>query len=180
MVATALLGAGCTEEKIISYRPWFAGLPGAQHATQPVGTAKGAMDVTALPGGKLIIEHDDGSVTLQARTPRHLMVHIFQTLRENQADLFVDQVLSQMTKEQYAQRGLNPLDAFKLLKEHEQDVNKLFTRMPAGARSPDVIFRKISPNVYRLKIGGLAAKGIKWTSMDITMEYGNWRLVWFG
>lgn len=180
MLTASFLLAGCTEEKVVRYRPWFAGLPGAQHGTQPVGTAKGAVDVTALPGGQLTVEHEDGSVTLQARTPRHLMVHIVTTLRNDQPELFVDQVLSELTKEQYAKRGLDPIDAFNLLKEHEQDLNQLFARMPSGARSPDVIFRKISPGIHRLKVSGLAAKGIKWTSMDITMEHGNWRLVWFG
>ena len=165
---------------MIYSRPFMGGLPGAdtdQSISPPRGTFT---DQTQVEGGQIRVEYDDGSVELHAKTALHLMSHITLTLRDEEPQLFLDQVLSQKTKEEFVERGYDPVKAYEFLKIREKDINRLFARMPMGEYTPDVVMTKMGKGEYRVMVTGLKTKGISWTYMDIVIEEGNWRLRWFG
>ena len=61
--------------------------------------------VFGVPGGKIRVEDDQGNVTLYAKTIKHLMNHLIHALEYEERDLFVDQILSQITIDEFEERG---------------------------------------------------------------------------
>lgn len=129
-VMLALALAGCeTYEKDVSGRPFFSGLDGADLPELQDTRLSGYQDPGARPV-ELRAESDDGVVTLRALTGRHLMRHIYETLRDEEKDLFIDQVLSEATKQEFVSHGQTPEDAYEMLRESLPDIERLFARMP--------------------------------------------------
>lgn len=171
---------GCTYEKVVNYKPFFTGLEGARHGTAPVQDASQRPGLGGTGDPRIVIENPDGSITLISRSGRHLMTHISRTLRDNEPVLFTEQLLSDLTRMEYEERGLDPVEAFNTLKKHEEELRIFFARMPFGEQSPHVIMEKIGQKMYRVRLTGQAARDLQWTYMDMVLESGQWRLRWFG
>jgi len=181
MIASALLLAGCaTETKIVRYHTILSGLPGVE-SQMPVGTASpsGYADPTVLPIEKLVEEDKDGKKTLVARSARHLMIHIHNTLEEGDKELFVDQVLSQATKRECQERNVDPGDAFDYFASRRDDIRALFNLMPAGERTAGVRVKTLSRDVWRVQLPSPPPEDLHWIGFDMVMEKGSWRLRWF-
>lgn len=132
-------------------------------------------------------ELPDGEIILRSRTARDLMAHIQHALIAPKRDLdlerelFVEHLLSDMTRAEYEGRGLPPEQAYETLLAHKDDVLLLFNRIgPLAENSPQVIMRSLGENVIRLQVTGMAREGLRWSFMDMVYEGGNWRLRWFG
>ncbi len=173
--------AGCeTETKIVYNRPFLGGLPGAESDSAISRYPKGYQDPTYIPDEQLVVKDAEGKpAELRARTARHLMMHIYNTLMNSQEKLFVDQVLSEKTRSEYYQRGIQPTEAFKLLQERAGDILTLFDRMPMGESTPGMFLQPVGGGVQRLVVQGLGARDLYWVGFDMVMEKGNWKLVWF-
>ncbi|QKK08082.1 MAG: hypothetical protein HND58_07780 [Planctomycetota bacterium] len=131
--AAALVLAGCTYEETVYWRPALSSAPGAISGGEEFSEKpKGYRDPTQLDDGRIRVESEDGSAVLVARTARHLMAHIYSTLKEDERDLFIEQVLCEQTKKEFRERDMSPAEAFDYLKSREQDVAALFARMPMG------------------------------------------------
>lgn len=182
--------AGCApEETVVSYKPFLAGLDGSsqgvsvRHGQAHVedgevvgGSAGAAREAMRQP---IVVENDDGSVTLISKSGMHLMRHIQRTLFNEERDLFTEQVLSNMTRQEYVQRGLDPGEAFDQLKERERDIAELFARMPLAENTPQVFRTKVGHNVFRLRVTGVGVNDLYWRGFDMILEGGDWRLRWF-
>jgi hypothetical protein len=185
-VAATSVMVGCQpDEKIVHYKPFMAGLEGVQTQT-PAVAEKPRMPLAtsdaASAAGKdaLVITKPDGSKTLISRCGLHLMHHIQQTLADGDDKLFAEQVLSQLTRDEYAGRGVDPREAFRTLKPREKEIAKLFSRMPLGENSPNINMSTVGHNIFRIQLVGQAAKGLDgYTGFDMVLEKGNWKLRWF-
>lgn len=167
------------EEKVVQYHPFLAGLPGAETQAVTTGPRGEYIDPTIVPGNKIEEKKEDGSRTLVAKTGQHLMVHIFNCVARDDAHTFVDQVLSNMTRQEYYGRGQDPARAFEILKERKAEMVKLFRAMPSGESTPGVLSDGVGGGVRRFVVTGKAAQGLSWIGIDMVMEKGNWRLRWF-
>ncbi len=181
MLLIALPLASCrTEEKIVNYKPFFAGLDGVQTQTPATARESRPMEVIDVSQLSLIAENPDGTKRLILKSPQNLMWHISRTLADGAEELFVEQVLSELTRSEYLSRGIDPAESFRTLKKDEKAIAKLFARMPMGQNTPNVIMRKVGDNVFRLKLTGHATRGLeKWTGFDTVLEGGDWKLRWF-
>jgi hypothetical protein len=167
------LGLGCTYEKVVYRRPMLAGLPGVVSGGALISDKpRGYRDPTQIDGGEISKERADGSKILLARSARHLMAHIHTTLKENQKDLFTEQVLCETTRAEFRANGMDAGEAFEHLKEREGEVAALFGRMPMGEYTPGVLMRKIDGDVYRVALSPKAAKGLSWCGFDMVWEGG--------
>jgi hypothetical protein len=173
-----VLLCACTEERIIKNRPFLSGVPGAV-TSRPVTPIEGALPPDEQPPDSLVQKTPDGKKVLVAKTGRQLMVHIYNTLEDKDAQLFLDQVLSEMTKTEFYQRGVDPREAYVELLRRREDIDLLFSRMPMGEATPGVIMTKVGRGMLRLRVDGMAARDLPWSGMDIVMEKGNFRLRWF-
>lgn len=174
-----MLLPACTYRKVVRYNAPLAGLPGAETGMEEVGHS-GRIDPTKVPDGQIREVKEDGSIVLHSRSPRHLMRHIYATIANGERDLFVEQVLSERTKQEFYQRGYEPGTAFDELVRRRNDVLKLFNAMPQGEYTPGVLMKKLGKKTYRLSTSGLIARDLNWTFMDMVLEQGSWRLRWFG
>jgi hypothetical protein len=170
---------GCTYEREYGYKPFFTGLEGAEIST-PASADVLKANQTPQRLAEPRFTNDDGSITLVNATGRHLMANIVYCLEQDDPALFVDQILSQQTITDAYAKGHEPEDVFDILKENADDVRELFTRMPFGEHSPTVIMKPLGPNKFEIRLTGVSARNLKWRSMTMVMEHGNWRLVWFG
>ena len=177
MAACAAILAAC-EERVVSYHPMLAGLPGAESGSAVTGPPGVRIDPTAVVG-KLRQTDENGKVTLQARAPRHLMRHIYDTVFDDEPNLFIDQVLCQVTKDEYYERGIDVTEAFRTLREYREDIHKLFNAMPQGELTPGLFLQQLRGNVKRLCVYGPSARELRWNGFDMVMENGNYKLRWF-
>jgi len=171
---------GCVEKKVVYRRPLLSGLPGAVSGGEAVAAKpRGYQDPSRIDSGKITIENPDGTKTLISRSARQLMAHIYQTLLDDDRDLFTEQVLSEMTKEEYRAHNLDPKRAFDELKRHRSDVEALFARMPMGEYTPGILLQNAGRGVMRVALSRQAADKLMWRGFDMVMEGGNWKLRWF-
>ncbi|MDX2148248.1 MAG: hypothetical protein SFZ23_12070 [Planctomycetota bacterium] len=95
------------------------------------------------------------------------------------ADLFVKQVLSERTLREFADRGVDPREAYEFLRENVDDVRALFNALPQGEFTPGIFLRKIGDRTFRLAAAPQLAKKLRYTAMDVVLEGGDYRLRWF-
>lgn len=176
-LATALtvLPACQSDERVVSYKPFLTGLQDAQTQTPAVLTEEHkGVDARPTPADKLVVEEADGSKLLVARSALQLMRHIQRTLADADAKLFADEILCEQTRREYIERGLDPTEAYRTLKEREQDIQKLFARMPAGEGSAFVVVSTIGERTKRLQLTPQAGKDLTWTGFDMVLEGARW------
>lgn len=178
VVCAGLVGCA-VEERVVKWDPPMAGLPGAQTGRPVVREQSAFASPEAAPDG-IAIENEDGTVTLVSRSGRHLMVHIWTTIENDEESLFVEQVLSDRTAGEFVERGYDPAEAYRELVKRKRDVAKLFAQMPQGEMTPGVLMEKVGEKTYRLGVSGPGTEELRWRFMDMVMEGGNWRLRWFG
>ena len=180
---------GCVEERVVNYRPALLGsLPEAQSQTQMdldtgrprPGAGDGVNEQGEFDASMLRRTHEDGSVTIVARRPYHLMVHVYYALINGEEAFFTSQVLSKRTRDEFLARGRDPREAYEMLQDRQDDVLRLFAAMPQGELTPGVLMEKVGADVYRLEATGSGGRRLKWRFMDVVMEGGHWRLRWFG
>lgn len=184
LLATAMVGAcllGCERyEKVVSYNAPMARLPGAQTGIQPVKPGSNTGKAALPNDGKIVIENEDGTVTLVSQNALQMLTHIRRLLAEDNEELFTEQILSTRTAKEFSERGYDPAEAFKELKRREKDVMKLLARMPMGEFTPGLYLEQIGQGTFRLALYGRAGEGLEWTFVDIVVERGVWKLRWFG
>jgi hypothetical protein len=172
-----LLSSGC-EERVVKHDPFLGGLPGAESQT-PVVRNLSYNDPRRVSGSKIVVENPDRSKTLIARSGLHLMVHIYNCLLDDDKQLFVDQVLSERTKQEYVARSVDPGELFEELIRNFDDVETLFLLMPAGEYTPGVFLKSAGSRIQRLQASGAKGSSLRYKGIDMTMEGGNFRLVKF-
>ncbi len=151
----------------------LSGLPGVESGGALISDKpRGYRDPGEIDQGRITIEREDGSKILIARSARHLMAHIYQTLKDDEKDLFIEQVLCEATRAEYRQRGLEPGEAFDFLKANQGQIAALFGRMPMGEYTPGVFMQQVGGGAYRVAISNKAAEGLQWRGFDMIWEGG--------
>ena len=171
--------SACTYEKEVASNPFFSGIEGAKLPPVPRENLGRGADPTALPLDQQRIENEDGTITLQARSPRHLMRHIYETLHNGEQDLFMEQVLSKATVQEFIDHNTPPEQAYSMLQDHLEDIDKLFARMPMAQNTPNATLETIGPGMHRLKLVQGVGRDLLWQGFDMIYEDGNERLLWF-
>lgn len=180
LAIVVLVFAGCeTYEKDVSSNTFFSGLDGAEGP----GVSRTGLGRTHDPRYLAVddqrYEDEDGNIVLQSRGPRHLMRHIYETLRDDERELFQEYVLSEATKREFRENDTDPAEAFDMLKDEFESIDRLFARIPMAEHSPNVTFRRTGPGTYRLKLIRGAGRELRWQGFDMIQEDGNERLLWF-
>lgn len=171
---------GCySERRDVNYKPFFTGIPGAQTQTPATSDASPRGPEPAEPES-LVVEGPDGTRRLISRSATQLMGHVKRTLAEEDEALFVDQVLSERTRLEFVERGLDPGEAYRRLKADQPEILKLFSRMSMGERSPFVVVTKLDDRTQRLQLTGQAKRDLKYTGFDMTLEGAEWVTVYQG
>ena len=178
--AVSLVLFGCeTYEEEAPVNPFFAGMEGVSGPGATKERKARIADPRYLPPEAQREVDDDGNVTLRAKGPRHLMRHIFETLRNNERELFIDQILSEATKQEFVDHGKDPNEAFDMLLEDYEMINQLFARMPMAENAPNARYERIGEGMHRLRLIKGVGRDLKWQGFDMVTEDGYEKLLWF-
>jgi hypothetical protein len=178
LIAVAAFLSAC-ETRVVSHNSFLTGLQGSEQQLPSNRTLGEYADPTLVREDALVKEDaKTGARTLTARSGRHLMIHIYNCVDQDDVELFVSEVLSERTRLEFARRGVDPREGFKRLQAHQEDLQRLFSQMPAGEYTPGLFLRPVGGGVQRVELDGLAAKGLFWTGFDMVQERGSWRLRW--
>ena len=179
-IAVLLVIAGCTRyERIISQSSLLSGLDGSESSIPQKQTARELPDFLRTPEEGIRIEDEEGTITLYAKSIRQLMVHLTTTIQNGERELFLEQVLSNITKEEFYERGLDPGMAFDELTKRQRDIFRLFYFMPMGEYTPGLFLNTVGKNTFRLKLSRARNESLYWIGIDSVFENGNYRLRWF-
>lgn len=162
--------------------PMFRGMDGSATASEAAplpGSDALASDPNLAAPAEIRVEVEKGKFVLTSRSARDLMRHIHATLENGERDLFTEQVLSELTREEFRARSLDPGLAFDELLRRREDITKLFNRLPMGEHSPNALLKKVDRRIYRVIVTGKAAEGLSWAGFDMALEKGQWKLRWF-
>lgn len=184
LIAAILAGLSCTEERVVRYRPAFAGLPGASGAQiidedRDKRLAESGLDPASAQQPEREVVNPDGTRTLITRTVRDLMFHVASTLEKNERDLLVGQLLSRTTIAEFVERGHDPALAFDLLKSIEPDIRELFSKLPGGELTPGSIMQPLPGRAVRLRLPVEVAGRDRLIGFDAIPERAQWKLRWF-
>lgn len=179
LAMSAIIPGACTYEREVRRNSVLSKLQEAQQGNLTPVEPRTVHPVFALPQGQIRVEDEQGNITLYAKSVRHLMDHIISTIENDERDLFVDQVLSTITRDEFTQRGLDPGLAFDELKARRRDVYRVFHFMPFGEGTPGLYLESIDQNIFRLAVSRSGHKDLYWIGIDIVFERGNYKLRWF-
>lgn len=179
MVAMGLVIPGCKPyQREVSRSGLLSKLKDTQEGNRKPIDPANIHPVFGVPGGKIRIEDEQGNVTLYAKTIKHLMNHLIHALEYEERDLFVEQILSQITIDEFEERGLDPRLAYDELVNRRRDVYRLFHFMPMGEHTPGLYPTPVGQNIFRLQVSRVG-RDLLWSGMDVSFEQGNYKLRWF-
>jgi len=96
-------------------------------------------------------ENPDGTVSLHAHTPEHVLLNALNSIRGGEYRLIWDELLSERMKMRYAEEGLG-FEAFEqFLRENRVDLGRTLTRMSIGLSMQDAAVTTIAPGHYRVQ-----------------------------
>jgi hypothetical protein len=127
-------------------------------------------------------ENDDGTVTMRARMPEHVIANLMQSLRQERYVEFWRQMMSQRTREIAEAELPAPGEAEKRFaawaRKHRKDLMATLNRISFGYLSPDVLIRKHGREAMTVELTPKVTQGggFKFTELDIRFEKGMPRL----
>ena len=171
--------SACRYERVVSQSGLLTGLEGAESSIPAKRRANMLPDFLRTPEQGIRVEDEDGEVTLYSKSVRQLMIHLTTTIANGERELFLDQLLSEKTKREFIDRGLDPGMAFDELVRRQRDVGRLFYFMHMGEYTPGVDYRSIGQNIFRLRLPSTTHEGLHWIGIDVVFEDLNFKLRWF-
>ena len=127
-------------------------------------------------------ENDDGSVTMRATMPEHVIANLMQSLRQERYIEFWRQMMSERTREiaeaDYPQPGEAEKRFAGWARKHRKDLMATLNRISFGYLSPDVLIRKHGREAMTVELTPKVTQGggFKFTELDIRFEKGMPRL----
>ena len=125
---------------------------------------------------KLVIEHQDGSVTFLSPLPMHLISHLQRVMAEADYPTLYDQLLSNEIKQRYVSRGVDPRQCLPWFEANRRDILILLSRVAGGINSPSIVYDQAGP-IIRLSVYGRPAMSLRYKSVEVIREDGNYKLL---
>jgi len=125
---------------------------------------------------KLRVENPDGTTTLNCYLPENLIMHLRNCIAMAEVDLIYDQLLSDAAKQVYLEEERDPHEAVDWLMTNQRDVIIMLNRMTAGLSSPDVSWQS-RENTYRMEIVSPVRTSLRFTTLDLIRENGQFKLL---
>ncbi len=121
----------------------------------------------------------DGSVTLRAYAPEHVLAHAKQCIRQREYELIWEQLLAEETRSVYLRSGQDYASFAEFCERNRGDLMELFNRMGFGFYSSDVVQESIGNNAFRLRLHPSLGSQFKFTEFDVVKEPGGlkWLMV---
>ena len=115
-------------------------------------------------------EHEDGSVTLRAAVPEHVIVNTLACLRDEEYELLYNQMLAAKTRQAYDDDGGGLAGFTEFFRKHRHELVATLSRMMAGMPRQDVNIRPLGDGVTRCNLRPQIAEPFKFKELDIVKE----------
>jgi hypothetical protein len=127
-------------------------------------------------------EHDDGSVTMRAFLPQHVVGNLMRSLREERYAEFHDQLLAPDMRRQFDEqaRGKGREMWIRWCRKNRRALMETLNRMTFGYMTSDVVLRQLSNDTYRLDFTPRLAPQFQFTSIDVVYNGPNASLLRIG
>ena len=113
---------------------------------------------------------NDGTITLRAFSPEHVLGHAKRGIREREYRVLWDQLLAERTKAAYLENG-GGFEAFaEFCEENRPAMMETFNRMGFGLFSPDVVQDALGADGIRYRLHPRLAEQFVFTEFDVIRE----------
>lgn len=120
-------------------------------------------------------EYDGGRIVLNAVMPEHVLAHLVECLKNKEYELFYEQMLSDDVRRAYERAG--GVSVFQKWGEENREALLVFlNRMGSNWSGSEVIPSKVGPMMLRYRLDRREIRGIKFETIDISLEHGGCRL----
>lgn len=195
LALAGVLAACAPEERVVAVRGGFHSLEGvdSQLKLEARSTVSAPTSWDAIldryydaddelpgepaPGYPNRREMADGSYYLITRSPRDLIIHLYETLNAGEFEMMYEQLLAERTKQAYRDEGLDPVEAGKYVVRNREHVIKLLELMPGGEATPGVFMKSTPGKTYVLSVPNAGAVSSKYSELEFTIEDGRFVLV---
>jgi hypothetical protein len=123
------------------------------------------------------VELDDGTVELKAVLPEHVVFHTAASLREEEYDLFFDQMLAEQAKLSFETEEEARAAFIAMCKKNRRDLLVFLNRLLNSFNTQDVTVESVSQGVLRVRLYPAIARGFKYKGVYIANEAGSLKLL---
>lgn len=115
-------------------------------------------------------EHEDGSITLRALLPEHVILNTLTCLRNEEYELLYEQMLAAETKDRFEQES-GGLEGFaSYMRRNRHDLVATLTRMADGMVHQEVAVTYLGDGVTRCRLRPQIASHFKIKSIYVTPD----------
>jgi hypothetical protein len=116
-------------------------------------------------------------ITLRALLPKHVLINTLSCIQNEEYQLLWDQMLSQRTKDAYAEteQGFDDFEAS--FRKNRHDYAATLTRMIAGLPAEEVAITPLNEGLTRCKLRPQVAEGFKFKVVDVVKEGPQFKLL---
>jgi len=116
-------------------------------------------------------QKDDGKIELRAILPEHVLANTLTCLSNEEYELLYNQMLSERTRQEYAQAGQQGLPEFtEFFQKNRHDLAATLTRMVAGLPHEEVSMTSLGDGVTRCTLRPQIAEPFKFKSVYVVKE----------
>lgn len=113
---------------------------------------------------------NDGTITLRAFSPEHVLGHAKRGIREREYRVLWDQLLAERTKAAYLENGGGFETFAEFCEENRPAMMETFNRMGFGLFSPDVVQDALGADGIRYRLHPRLAEQFVFTEFDVIRE----------
>ena len=191
-IVMALTGASCREQRTEYHkRPAFYEKASMQKLENEVVLEDGTIikynadrggtdDRPGDPQGKqfqIRQEHEDGTVTLSAMLPEHVLANTLTCVRNEEYQLLYEQLLAERTKLADEEAGQGAEEFISFFRKNRHELTATLTRMVAGIPAQEVKFGEMGDGVTRCRLRPQIAEPFKFKTVDVVNEGGRLKLL---
>ena len=183
LILLLLLIPGCEEQRV-QYRktpPFYSRMADMQGGRDTVlhQQPRDLDNFTDHTGKKFLMreELEDGSVSLNAIMPEHVLLLLLDCLQGQEYTLFWDEMISTSTKEWYESEGGGQKACIEFLRINRRDIADALTRMKMGTGLNEVERIQVDEEIIRLRLAKHLRHRFAFTEVDTRWENGKYVLV---
>lgn len=189
--------SGCVEERVVAVRGGLQNMPGAVGGIRPDRSRSEDLPAgTSDRWGRYLAAYGDphaqltgsesdprrhidefGNVTLILRSPADVLYHSYWTIQRGEWELLYDQVVSDRLKRNYVEHFKEPEESVRFLRRNRQDVLQLLELLPGAEMTPGALLSTVGPLAFRITASPEQTFGKRFTSVDVIIEDGVFRLL---
>lgn len=122
-------------------------------------------------------EHDDGSVTLRAIIPEHVIANLIECLHNEEYELIWEQMLSDHTKRAWENEGHTLQDFIDYFAENRSPMVQALNRIYIGLSSFDTVMEHHEQDVIEIRLRPSVARGMKFSRVRVIPEGPGLKLI---